>query len=359
MIPGRKLPAYFNLPRIHLLMRDAIRKFKLDLTKLNVLTEAASGYYMLTPLIAAMAGAKNVYALTKDSSYGKSSDISEATLAAAGRLGIRSRIKILYSREAPEISQADVVTNLGHVRPLDKEFLRRLKTTAAIPLMWEAWEYRPEDIDLSECRRIGIPVLATNEEHRYLRTFDYVGHLTLKLLFEAGIEVFGSKIIVLGDRKFADKAVRSLRLMGSEVKRIHSGKLHIAHSAPMRSFISECAAIVVAEHVCRHQLIGPKSPIRAGFLRRLNPGITIVHIAGNVGKDIKASCIRCYPKQPAKAGHMSFTTDYLGPRPLIDLHTAGLKIGEAMARSRLKGHNRKKAERSALRLKFAQSLSGV
>ena len=34
---------------------------------------------------------------------------------------------------------------------------------------------------------------------------------------------------------------------------------------------------------------------------------------------------------------MSVTTDYVGPKPVIDLHTAGLKVGEMMVRQRQTG----------------------
>ena len=43
-----------------------IKKFELDLTDKAVLTEAATGNYVVIPVIAAVAGAKKVYALTKN-----------------------------------------------------------------------------------------------------------------------------------------------------------------------------------------------------------------------------------------------------------------------------------------------------
>ncbi len=40
-----------------------VARFELDLTDMTVLTEAATGYYALTPIIASLAGAKHVLAL--------------------------------------------------------------------------------------------------------------------------------------------------------------------------------------------------------------------------------------------------------------------------------------------------------
>jgi hypothetical protein len=44
---------------------------------------------------------------------------------------------------------------------------------------------------------------------------------------------------------------------------------------------------------------------------------------------------------------MTVTTDYLGPKPVIDLHAAGLKAGEVVARSRLAGLSCDEAVRRA------------
>jgi len=115
------------------------------------------------------------------------------------------------------IKKADIVTNLGFLRPIDKNFLSYLKPTAVIPLMYETWEFREHDLDLNECWKKGVPVLGTNEEHEALRIFDYVGHLCLKKLYEAEVEVFRSKIVLVGDNLFGKNIVKTLSAVGAEV----------------------------------------------------------------------------------------------------------------------------------------------
>jgi hypothetical protein len=51
-----------NLNRIKRLINKSILDFSLDLSGFYVLTEAASGYYMFTPIIAALAQADYVLA---------------------------------------------------------------------------------------------------------------------------------------------------------------------------------------------------------------------------------------------------------------------------------------------------------
>jgi hypothetical protein len=56
---------------------------------------------------------------------------------------------------------------------------------------------------------------------------------------------------------------------------------------------------------------------------------------------------------------MSVATDYLGPKPLIGLHTAGLKVGETLARARIQGLSALQAEYATLRrLPIAQGFPG-
>lgn len=56
---------------------------------------------------------------------------------------------------------------------------------------------------------------------------------------------------------------------------------------------------------------------------------------------------------------MSVGTDYLGPKPLIDLHTAGLKVGERLAYARARGLPAREGEFTVLReTPLAQGFSG-
>ena len=180
---------------------------------------------------------------------------------------MNDRIEVLLSRDDPAISSADIVTNLGHIRPLDKLFLNRLKGTVAIPLMFESWEFRAEDIDLREYRRIGIPVLATNEEHFFLQTTRYLGHLVFKLLLELEIEVFKSDVLVWGSGKFGTTVSDTLVKAGARVNYLEIGRRDEIASKKSKNLIKACDAVVLAEHIYRDQLIGPQGPISYSFDR--------------------------------------------------------------------------------------------
>jgi hypothetical protein len=102
-----------------------------------------------------------------------------------------------------------------------------------------------------------------------------------------------------------------------------------------RNALEEADALVVVEHHSRRELIGAAGEITADELCALNPALVVAHICGGVDRMILEKVgLRCYPDRFAPAGYMSVATDYVGPRPLIDLHTAGLKIGERLAYAR-------------------------
>ena len=352
------VPSNINVNRCRQLIHRAIDTFELDLSGLVILTEAATGYYVLTPMIAALAGAERICAVTRDSRYGSRQVVRERTMALADRWGLADRIEVIFSLEDERVGLADIVTNLGFVRPLDGPFLMRLKPTAVVPLMFETWEYRPEDLDLAQCRRLGIPVVGTNEHDPNLRIFTYVGHLVLKLLFELDIEVYRSRVVVIGGGEFGGAVVNSLHAAGAEVCQVCTEEGELLQEQHRGNILGSCDAIVVVEHLSRQMIIGPKGQITASELRSINPGVVLVHISGVVDRlAVEAAGIPIRPSQFAPAGHMAITTDHLGPRPLIDLHAAGLKVGELMARARLKGLACEEARKEALKNSICQDFN--
>lgn len=66
---------------------NAVQKFGLDMRGKTVLTEAATGNYVVTSVIAACAGA-NVLAYTKDSSYGSEEETTRQTSLLASILSV-------------------------------------------------------------------------------------------------------------------------------------------------------------------------------------------------------------------------------------------------------------------------------
>jgi hypothetical protein len=337
-----------NRSRCLRLIRSAIEALNADFAGLTVLTEAGSNHYLLTPLIAAIGGAERVLVMTHDSRYGRADSIVRQLFELAKDWSVDANIAVLSGRSDPRIANADVVTNLGFVRPLDKDMIDRLKPTAAIPLMWEKWEYRETDLDLQYCRLKGIPVLGTDESHPFLRTMAYIGACAAKALFAAGIEVLGSRIVILGSGPFARSSIAMLEAMGADV-------LYVAVQLAEASRGAD--AIIIAEHHDTRPLIGDAGGLAPERLVHGTEAPSIIHICGTVDASrFEAFGLNVCPSRLAPAGSMSLTTDFVGPKPLIDLHTAGLVVGASLTRRRIAGDSAEQAEQRTLHeTPFAQA----
>jgi hypothetical protein len=344
-----------NLYRCLSLISKSINLFNLNLSDLQVFTEAATGYYSLTPIIALLAGAQKVYALGRDSSYGSKEEAFKKVFSIAKTVNCERNIEFLDSKNDDRISNADIITNLGFVRPIDRNLIWRLKSTSAISLMFETWECRKEDVDLEACLEREIPVLGTNESYPGLDIMNYIGLLAIKLAFELDIEVRHNNIVVVGGGAFGRSTVNVFEQLGSRVINIQVKRGDSLSEAQTLNEIRDSDLIVFVEYENRDKLLGPGGQLELETLLRVNPSISIVHIAGVVDETaIKESNIPFMPKRIGKPGYMSVATDYLGPKPLIDLHTAGLKVGESLAKARLKGHTREEAIQIALQTSPAQ-----
>lgn len=357
--------------RIKRLIREFIGKLNLDLSGLVVLTEAASGNYVCTPLIAAMANAENVIALSKNSRHGYAQDIIDNTLSMAKIFGIgRDSIHAVDQLEPDLIEKADIITNLGFVRPIGKEFISHMKRSAVVSLMYETWEFRQQDLDLSESLQRGIPVLGTNEQHHALKILDYIGPLCIKILLEAELEIVRSKIVIVGSNKFVKNIVKTLATSGADVlcatdfdSRLigELGGMKIGNSLKeerAQEHMKNCDALFINTYPDQGTVIGKNADISPTQLSELSPETVIVQFNGLIEREsLEGHSFTVLPHEEPERGHMGWTLAHLGPKPVIALNCAGLKVGELLARGRLKGLSYEAAKGKALRNSICQDFS--
>lgn len=291
--------------RLARLMRGAIVRCDLRLDGLTVLTEAATGAWAVTPVLAAMAGAARVLAVARDSRYGSAACARRETEALAAAAGVAGRIDVLAIKTAPVVRAADIVTNSGHLRPLDAETAGWMRPGAVIPLMYEAWERRAEDIDLEACRARGIPVAGTNERHPAVGVFSYLGMMAVKLLLDAGIAVYGSRILVLSDNAFGPYLTEALQAAGAALAEQGGEGLD---------------AVLVAGQGADVASVAERSP-----------GAVVVQFWGDIDRAALARLgVPCWPVEAPAPGHMGVLPSAVGPEPVIRLQAGGLKVGQML-----------------------------
>ena len=305
-------------------MRTAIERCALDLNDTVVFTEAASGAYIVTPMLAAMAGAERVFALARTSRYGTAEEVARATIDLARKAGVADRVKIITEKLPDIVARADIVTNSGHLRPIDSAMVHSMKPTAVIPLMYESWEFRPDDLDLAACRENWIPVAGTNERHPAIDVFSFLGRMAIRLLHDAGVAVYHSRLIICCDNSFEEFISSVLRQGGAEV--------HTVKDLADGTVTTAVDAILIAVRPRADPFIGGQ---QAELIARQYPGATVAQFLGDIDRAALARHgVTFWPLDSPAAGHQGILPSQIGPEPIVRLQCGGLKVGEIMSRAR-------------------------
>jgi hypothetical protein len=312
-----------NFNRLVVLMRQAIQRCDLHLEGAIVLTEAATGAYIVTPVLAAMAGAKKIFALTRSSRYGSAEEVKAQTQQLADIAGVdHGCIEFVTQKSQDLVAQVDIITNSGHVRPIDSEMIAWMKPSAVIGLMYEAWEFRPEDIALAACHQRRIQVVGVNERHPAVDVFSFLGIMAIKLLLDAGIAVYSSHILLLCDNPFVSFIEHGLVNAGASVDRVDS----LAAASIDKSY----DVILVALHPQSEPVL---SATDAATIAKYWAGTLVAQYWGDIDRDAFMSyCIPICPVVEPKPGHMGILPSAVGPEPIIRLQTGGLKAAEVIWR---------------------------
>lgn len=319
----------FELQRANKLIQNITGKLRLDLSGLTVLTDVGTNYYSFLPLIALNANAEKVLVWCSDTSFGKAEQVIQDFLKVASELRFDYSLIEFAINERPsdQISAAQLVTNSFHLRPIDKTFIDQLARDAVIALMYEKWELRKADIDIEYCKSKKIKVAGTWENHPDLLIFNAVGNLAQKMIYEAGMEIWGNEIFVWSNDHFGETISKSLR---------SAGAASVTCSTDYSSFQSKLSSLDILFITDYHETKSyfgesNKSIFDIHEILAVNPNLTVVHLFGEIDTALcNRHKLNVYPPFNGKSQKMSFTLGHLGLKTIIDLQAAGLKVGELL-----------------------------
>ncbi|HVU83399.1 MAG TPA: hypothetical protein VHC50_01070 [Puia sp.] len=319
-----------------------VNALELDLKGKTVLTEAATGAYIVTPVLAAIAGAR-VFAFSKTTRYGNVEEVFSRTRELAATFK-SFPLDIHYTEKLdPEIiSQADIITNSGHLRPLTESMLQYAKPELVIPLMYEAWEWRESDMDIRYIRKRGFKIGATNERHPDVDVFNYLGDMALKQIFDAGICPYRNRFILLCNNDFGPFIAKVLARvcdglavidLDEHRDRYDHGQIDWVGGFPevkVPDRYKDAEAVIFTAYPFDQNWIGEKTPIRIEQIRSSLTDPYILRYAGDLDETaVQKEGLRFFP-QHVHSGHMGILPSAIGYDPIIRLQSGGLKAGEAL-----------------------------
>ncbi len=316
-----------SVARLARLVRQAVTTLDLDLSGAVVLTEAATGAYVVTPVLAALAGATTVHALTRSTRFGTVDQVEAETLALAEALGVADRIQVGTGEQRRALfAAADVVTNSGHLRPIDAGDVAVMRDTAVVPLMFEAWEAQAGriDLDLEALRARGVAVAGTNECHPDIDVFGHLGLMAVTQLADAGVSAYRGRVALICDNPFRESLTRGLIGAGAKV-RIGSTLAEVIAAWDLDDTPD---ALVVA-------LTPTGSPVLSiDDVRTLVaawPAVVVTQFWGDLDRPtLRQAGVEHHPISDPGPGHMGVLPSRLGPAPIVSLQAGGLKVAQVL-----------------------------
>ena len=279
---------------------------------------------MFNPLIPLLAGAKQTIIWCRDTSYGKADDLLDSFNLLIEKNMISGDYQIRNNlRPDDDIQQADVVTNSGMIRPINSDFVSKMKKGAVIPIMYEAWEVRASDIDVDACKLYGVKVAGTWENHPSISVFNYTGVLALKMLLDSNVEVYLSNIYIWSNDAFGHHSQIAIEKNGASKTWLNTD-IDVFYEN-----LHKVDALYICDYHEIREYFGDNSIFDIYRIKEIKPDLIIVHLYGKVNAELLIqNDLKVYPRKRGQPHVMTNTLAYVGLEPILRLQTAGYKVGE-------------------------------
>lgn len=330
-------------------LQHIIQDLSIQLEGDCVLTEAASGAYACTPVLAALAGAE-VHAFAHDSNYGSANDCVEQVIELAEKCGVSNQIHFHLQKNEMPWERATVITNSGALRPLDSTFLERVSSSCRVPLMFEAWEFRSQDLDLDFCKSNGISVAGTNERHAQVDVFGYLGDMVVRQIQDAKQTPYRNKFIIVSNNDFTPYLCIPLVKMCDGVGVYCTLEFKVAVENLGATYLGDwneteipnvwksASSVIYTGSPFSENLWGKFPLLDLDVWKSLNSPL-FLRFAGDLNEaDFLQHKIDFYPAK-VPAGHMGILPSAIGWDPIIRLQAGSLKVAELMKTNEVNFNN--------------------
>lgn len=171
------------------------------------------------------------------------------------------------------------------------------------------------------------------------------GFKICKLLFEKGFSVYGDKLLLIGSGDvcsyptdfFMNNKVSVNRVTFDDDVPERQRSFVLSREEVLKN-LDSYDAIIVNELRYDIEILSDEGFIPVKLLRKLNPSVQVIHLAGSINKDdVLREGLELYPEHVRPFRYMSVSSDYLGPRCTLGLNAASLKVAEVASRCRLRG----------------------
>lgn len=316
--------------RLIKLIRQSIKNYKLDLSGYSILLPVLSKEPMLIPLIASLAGAREIYAISKDLTL-----VKEIT-SYKNELNLESSFYFI-EKETPQILKGLDIVIKGDIAPIiDDTVAASFKKQCIISLFPKNLDFaKANGINLEACAKNKIPVVSLDPGDPSLSLFKHISSLVIKKLNGCDIDIFKSKILLVGSGNLLENILVTLKSAGCQVFAVYTDKSETREY--VSKHIGEADAIVLADYPSKQQtIIGNNGIIRIADLVDVNPEVKIINISGKVEVNpLLLGGISLIP-ETVSPNSINVNIEELSLRSITEITSAVMKVAESLIKSRNK-----------------------
>lgn len=310
------------------LIKQKINTFKLSLNNHNVLLPASPKEPALLAVIAAMAGAKNIYVKTNKL------PIKDNIIKTAMELGFEN-IKCIDNPTQELLSEINIVVKGGEIDKIDSTFINQLNKKGVITLFPENLDFNDtENIDLEACNKETASVVAIDPEDKNLNLYKYFSHIILKRCYETGLDVYKSHVLLVGHGSLLEFSLQLLKAAGAIV---YSCNIQASlDQVFLLKRLPELDAIIVMDYPqVSKQVIGSKGVISISDIVDLCPHVKIIHFSGKLEENsLNFGEIKYFPAKITQ-NSINLNIRELGKNGIVEVTTACFKVADNFIKSRV------------------------
>ncbi len=305
------------------LARQYIDKYKPNLSGLNVLAPMIEQEPLLLGVLAGMAGANNIYVYDPQLNINRDSALEEYGFS----------LKFTGSVSPELLSGLNIILKNSQI-PLQGEKMGcYAKKSSVISMFPENMEFtNPQNIDPETLQRKDISIIGLDSQDTRLAMYQRFSHIIMKKCYNLGIDIFKSKILLVGHGDFLSCALSLLKSVGAVVYTYNTNTS--ADQSYVLKHLKDLDLIIAMDYpLTGRQIIGSAGVISISDIVDSCPFVKVLHISGKIETgSLKFGNIKYLPENPDQQG-LNLNMNELGERGIVELATLSLKIAEDFLKS--------------------------
>jgi hypothetical protein len=257
-------------------IKNSIKTFELDLNELNLFVPVLPVYTSIFPVMASLAGAKQVCAITDDL------ETVNRTAMYQQLYDWKTEVSFINELNQQILSHLDIIVKSDDTSYMDRKSINFLKKECVISCFPQNCDFSSvSGIDAESCAEKGIKIILLNPNCKEIGLFKHISHLILKRCYENGISLYKSKILLVGGGELTENILSLLKAIGANVfvastNRPEDRDYAIKH-------ISDSDAVILCEYPLTNEIIlGNNGFINIHEAKEKNPELKIIHLSGKV-----------------------------------------------------------------------------